>query len=240
MMDNPSSMSRQQSPHIAHQDQPGALALADFLRAHTQPLHALAERSGIVRDLLKGQADRRGYAIYLRNILPAYRELEAALERNRAIPGLARIARRELYRAPALESDLRALLGQDWEKSLPLLPAGERYRRRIAKVAEAVPTRLIAYAYVRYLGDLNGGLILRRLLARALELPDSALTFYDFPLVDDLAAAKQSYRAAFDQAGREIQDMASIANEAAMAFRLNIGVSQSVHDLLTGAADTVL
>jgi len=240
MMDNHSSMSTQQPPHNLQDDRAAATGLADVLRAHTQTLHVLAERSGIVRDLLKGQADRNGYAIYLRNILPAYRELESALDRSRSVPGLEPIARPDLYRAPALESDLRALRGDAWETSLPLLPAGERYRRRIAKVAAADPVRLIAYAYVRYLGDLNGGLILRKLLARSLQLPDSALAFYDFPLIDDLGAAKRDYRAAFDLAGREIGDPAPIASEAAMAFRLNIGVSEAVHDLLTGVADATL
>jgi heme oxygenase len=240
MMDNRSSMSTQMPPHSGHRDQNGGSGLADFLRAHTQDLHVRAERSGIVWDLLKGQADRNGYAIYLRNILPAYRALEAGLDRNHSARGLELIARRDLYRAPALESDLRALRGDAWETSLPLLPAGERYRRRIANVADADPPRLIAYAYVRYLGDLNGGLILRKLLARSLELPDSALAFYEFPLIDDLPAAKRAYRAAFDLAGQEIGDPASIANEAAMAFHLNIGVSEAVHDLLTGAADATL
>lgn len=233
-------MSTHEPPHGLRENQIGATGLADLLRAQTRALHVRAEHSGIVRDLLKGQADQNGYALYLRNILPAYRELESGLDRNRSVPGVELIARRDLYRAPALESDLRALKGDAWESYLPLLPAGERYRRRIAKVAAADPARLIAYAYVRYLGDLNGGLILRKLLARALELPESALAFYDFPLIDDLPAAKRSYRAAFDLAGQAIGDPTSIANEAAMAFRLNIGVSEAVHDLLTGAVDATL
>ncbi len=221
-------------------DPHGGSGLADLLRAHTRALHVQAERSGIVRDLLKGQVDRYGYAVYLRNILPAYREMEAGLERNRSVRGLELIACRALYRAPALEADLRSLQGDTWEKVVPLLPAGERYRRRVAEVIAMSPARLIAHAYVRYLGDLNGGTILRALVARALGLEQPALAFFDFPLLGDLAAARQSYRAAFDRAGEVIGDPAPIADEAAIAFRLNIGVSEAVHGLLTGTADPVL
>ncbi|NJM91426.1 MAG: biliverdin-producing heme oxygenase [Rhodospirillaceae bacterium] len=228
-------MSAQQTAQFDNAKPKAVSGLADRLRERTRALHSRAERSGIVRDLLTGQANRHGYAVYLRNILPAYREIEAGLERNRAAPGLDLIVRPDVYRTPALESDLRTLHGDSFERALPLLPEGERYRRRIAKVASAAPTRLIAYAYVRYLGDLNGGLILRKLLARSLGLDSLALAFYDFPLIDDLAAMKRSYRSAFDLAGLEIGDPSSIVSEAVMAFQLNNAVSQAVHDLLTGA-----
>ena len=75
-----------------------------------------------------------------------------------------------LDRAPAIESDLVALCGAHWSHDIPLLAAGDLYARRIAKAAEGDGTRLIAHAYTRYLGDLSGGQILQRLLARSLEL----------------------------------------------------------------------
>ncbi len=240
MMDNSFRMSTQEPPHTAREDRRAASGLADLLRDRTHALHARAERSGIVHRLLTGQANRYGYAVYLRNILPAYQELELGLEQHRSLPELGLIACRELYRAPALESDLRALQGASWEEDLPFLPAGERYRRRIAKVVGASPARLIAHAYVRYLGDLNGGLILRKLLARSIGLNSSELAFYDFPLIDDLPVARRSYRSAFDRAGWQIGNPSSVIAEAAMAFELNIAVSDAVHDLLTGAADAAL
>lgn len=239
MLDNRPRMSTQPTQD-APPDPHGGSGLADLLRAHTRALHVQAERSGIVRDLLKGQVDRFRYAVYLRNILPAYREMEAGLERNRTVRGLELIACRALYRAPALEADLRNLQGDAWERALPLLPAGERYRRRVAEVAAMSPPRLIAHAYVRYLGDLNGGTILRALVARALGLEHAVLAFYDFPLLDDLGAARRAYRAAFDRAGEALGDPAPIAAEAAIAFHLNIDVSEAVHGLLTGTAGAVL
>jgi heme oxygenase len=49
------------------------------LREATADLHRRAERSGVIADLLHGRATRSGYALWLRNLLPAYRNLEAAL-----------------------------------------------------------------------------------------------------------------------------------------------------------------
>jgi heme oxygenase (biliverdin-producing, ferredoxin) len=127
--------------------------------------------------MLQGRASREGYALFLLNLLPAYRALEAALELGRADPCLARLAVRALYRTAAIERDLHVLIGVR-DRWPALLPAGAAYGAQVARSADR---RLIAHAYVRYLGDLNGGRILARLLARAPGLESEALGFYDYP-----------------------------------------------------------
>jgi heme oxygenase (biliverdin-producing, ferredoxin) len=86
-------------------------------------------------------------------------------------------------------------------------------------------SRLIGHAYARYLGDLSGGQIVKRLLTRSLELPSEALSFYDFPGIADIAAFKSEYRAAIDQTGDDSEDFAAIIEEGARAFELNIALS---------------
>jgi heme oxygenase len=140
-----------------------------------------AERSGIINDVLRGKASRYRYALFLRNLLPAYRQMEAGLERHRQTPGVRAVARREVYRAQALEADLQALYGREWARSLALLPAGTLYGLSVAAAAQGDATQLIGHAYARYLGDLSGGQILRRVLARALGLGSYELSFYAFP-----------------------------------------------------------
>lgn len=202
--------------------------LADRLRDHTRDWHQRAERSGIVRDLLAGRASRHGYACFLRNLLPAYQQLEASLERHDLSPGLRRIARPEVYRSAAIEADLHALCGSGWPEALPLLAAASDYGQRVAEAAQGDGARLMGHAYVRYLGDLNGGRILRRCLARAPGLPDAALTFYDYPGVSDLAAFTAEYRAGFDAAASERLDCDALIEEAVLAFRCNIAVAEAV------------
>ena len=94
-----------------------------------------------------------------------------------------------LWRTLALERD-QALHGPGWPDALALQPAAARYRRRLVELETGQPDLLLAHAYVRYLGDLSGGQILQRLLAKSLALTPQQLSFYDFPRFDDLAALK--------------------------------------------------
>lgn len=202
--------------------------LAAALRERTRGLHEQAERSGIIRRLLKGSADCHGYALLLRNLLPAYQEMERQLELHRNAPGVRLIALPELYRADALEQDIREIEGAAWRLSLPLLGSGRRYAARIAESAEHEPARLVGHAYVRYLGDLNGGQILRRLFSRSLGLEQRHLSFYDFPAIPDLGMFKLEIRAKLNCVAMEVTDTDNIVAEALEAFRLNIDLSHDV------------
>ncbi len=205
--------------------------LAFALREGTRALHDRAERSGMVADMLKGRATRSGYGLLLRNLLPAYQALELALERRRTTPGVGRLARRELYRTAALEADLLALAGADWANALPLLPAAELYAHRVAEAAAGTGDGLAGHAYVRYLGDLSGGQILRRLLARSLGLGEAALNFYAFPAVADIAACKRDYIQMLEALGA-VLDKSCVVASAVGAFAINIEISEAVHRMV--------
>jgi heme oxygenase (biliverdin-producing, ferredoxin) len=215
---------------------PSLPSVVTELYLHTKTLHLEAERTGIIRDLLRGEATREGYTLLLRNLLPAYQAMERGLERHRGSPALGSLAEFRLDRAPALEADLVALCGERWSQHIPLLDAGEQYARRINKAAEGDGIRLIAHAYTRYLGDLSGGQILQRLLARSLALRPSQLSFYDFSRFSDLGALKAKYRQTLDSAGALTVDPKPLIEEGALAFSLNIDLSCAVRDTLSSGA----
>jgi heme oxygenase len=214
---------------------PVSVVTALYLR--TKALHLEAERSGIIRDLLRGSAHRDGYTLLLRNLLPAYRAMEQGLARHRKTPGIGALANFRFDRAPAIESDLAALCGEAWQHDIPLLPAGDRYARRITEAAQGNGARLIAHAYTRYLGDLSGGQILQRLLERSLALRPAELSFYDFPRYPDLAALKATYRDALDRAGALAGEQDAVVEEGALAFTLNIDLSCAVQAALQPATN---
>lgn len=211
---------------------PKSGGLADRLYATTRSLHAQAERSGVVRDILRGRATRQGYSTLLRNLLPAYEEMEHRLDGHRDTPGVRMIVQPAVFRTRALESDLKALCGEGWGSSLPLLPAGERYQQQVVAAAHGTGARLIAHAYTRYLGDLNGGQFLRRLLAQSLALGPDMLSFYDFPAIEDPEEFKLQYRTALDRAGSELGVVDDVLDEAMVAFALNIELSNAVQAAL--------
>jgi heme oxygenase len=200
--------------------------LLEALRERTADLHTRAERSGIIADILHGRASRDGYVLMLRNFLPVYQALEQRLERHAGSPAVGPIARPELARAAAIEADLASLSAA--MSALPVLPATVNYVDAIVRAADGDGGRLIAHAYARYLGDLSGGQILKKLLVRSLDLPPGALSFYEFPDIGDIAAFKAEYRAAIDRAGDEIGDFEAVVEEGAKAFQLNIDLSTAL------------
>jgi len=198
-----------------------SLRLAETLRDATAGLHREAERSGVIHDLLTRRADRAAFATLLRNLLPVYEALEAGLERHRETPLLGRLARPELYRSAALRADLAEFGGNP-----PVLGEGLAYAARVAEAASGDGAGLLAFAYVRYMGDLSGGQILNRLLSRTLGL--SGLAFYTFPGIADPAEFASAYRDAIDQAGVLLGDTAPVVEMAQAAFRLDIDLSVAI------------
>jgi heme oxygenase len=180
----------------------------DDIKAATWPLHREAERSGIVAAILAGTATREGVALLWRNLLPVYQALDAT---SFGLPALVR--------SDAIEADL-AILAPDAD--LPLLPEAAEYA---ARVRSADAGRLIAHAYVRYLGDLNGGLLLQRKLTASLGV--APLAFHAFPGIADPRAFAAAYRAGLDQALAAADGEAVLA-EAVAAFTLNIALSRAV------------
>ncbi|MDB5652821.1 MAG: biliverdin-producing heme oxygenase [Tardiphaga sp.] len=215
-----------------HQE-PAPASVVTALYLGTKTLHVEAERSGILRDMLRGEASRDGIILLQRNLLAAYQALELGLERHRDTPALQALANYRLDRAPALAADLTALCGGDFT-SVPLLPAGAAYAQRVTACAEGDGVRLIAHAYTRYLGDLNGGQILKRLLMKNPGLRAEELSFYDFPNLD-LAALKSGYRDALDRAGLQAADPQAVIDEGLVAFQLNIDLSWAVQNALLPA-----
>jgi heme oxygenase len=206
--------------------------LTEALRERTAALHLAAERSGVINDILRKKADRRGYCLLLRNVVPAYRTMEQALERYKHRPIFRAFARPELYRAGALAHDLTALSGEHWERDLIALPAATLYAAQVSKAAEGDGARLVAHAYVRYFGDLSGGQILKNLLGKTLELQPEALTFYEFPGIEDPSAFKSAMRQAIDGDVAAVCDPEQVIEEAMLAFEHNIAVSKAVQDYL--------
>ena len=202
-------------------EQPGAPSkLSSILRLRTAAVHRRAEQSGIIADILAGKASRLGYALLLANLLPAYEALEQQIIGGQARPELDRVA--------AIEADLLAIAGPDWRRTLPRLDSATRYAERIRSTHAGDGALALAHAYVRYLGDLSGGLVLARLLARNLDLRPDQLSYYRFPAIGDVAAYKDDYRRALDAADLPSPRLSQVADEALAAFELNVALSIDV------------
>ena len=196
--------------------------LSDSLKSETRNLHTAVENSAFVQALFRGGLKQSAYALFLRNLREIYAALERGLERQSPGSPASLVWSPALRRLPAIDRDLDALHGPNWAEVLDTLPATVRYVERLDRLSESRPELLVAHAYVRYLGDLNGGQALARLVMRRFEPADGqGVEFYDFGEADVIGKLKQGFKVGLDEIGRTMHDDASIVDEAQLAFRLH-------------------
>jgi heme oxygenase len=197
----------------------GPSVLAERLRLETRELHAEAERSGVMADLLHGRLARPGYCALLRNLHAIYAALEAALGAHRDDPMIGAVQSPALRREAALASDLDLLHGAGWRDAIVLVPATAGYVDRLRELAATGSCALVAHAYVRYLGDLHGGQLLKRRIAGQLGAEGEAGTrFYEFGGEPQMLALRQSFRAALAALRPNAAQGELIVAEARWAF----------------------
>jgi len=194
--------------------------LAAQLRSATRTLHAEVERAGIMPGLLRGELPVPVYAALLRNLHAIYATLEPALTRLANDPRIGPFCRAEIFRQPALENDLTALSPTHNWLDLPVQDATQAYVARLIRAESHDPVRLVAHAYVRYLGDLNGGQLLARTVSRLTEqLNASCVAFYDFGGQAAAANLARDLRQALDSLPLSDAEVAVVVDEAMWAFK---------------------
>ena len=202
--------------------------LSQRLKEATADLHRQAERSGLMARLLRGRIDHAAYGRLLRSLLEIYQALEDAFRRHATHRLLAELPLTGLWRSDALRGDIDALRAS---RVAPAAPALE-YAGRLAQLSRDDPALLAAHAYVRYLGDLHGGQVLRTIVGRALALHDGdGLAFYALGDAAQVRASVSALRQGFDRIG--LADPAAagrIVAEAREAFARHIVLFESLAD----------
>ena len=177
----------------------GELAgFAERIKTETDAAHRATEQSRFVGDLLAGKLTKEGYAALLAQTYLVYEVLERAGRTHVADPIAAPFIAPELVRLPALAADLEFLLGPNWRDELVALPATAAYVARLEEVAFDWPADFVAHHYLRYMGDLSGGQIIRRMLERAYGYETDGLRFYIFDQIAKPKLFKDDYRAKLD------------------------------------------
>jgi heme oxygenase len=100
---------------------------------------------------------------------------------------------------------------------------------RIKTISSERPELLVAHAYTRYLGDLSGGQLLKKIAQRAMNLPDGkGLAFYEFDQVEDEQEFKQNYKKALDSLPLDSTLAENIVAEANVSFTMNMKMFQEL------------
>lgn len=203
--------------------------LATQLREGTSKSHSMAENVSFVKSFLGGVVDKDSYRKLVSNLYFVYSAMEEAMEKNKDNPIIAPIYFRELNRRKSLEKDLEYFYGENWRTTILISDATQLYVDRIAMVSEERPELLVAHAYTRYLGDLSGGQILKKIAQRAMNLSDGkGLSFYEFDDVNDEQQFKQNYKKALDSLGLDLNLADQIVAEANLSFTMNMKMFQEL------------
>lgn len=216
-------------------DAEAAAPFSQVLRERSRTGHQSAEGSRYLAALTDGRLDRSGYAAMVVQHWHIYRALEAIAEGYAGHPVAEPFVLDELNRTAALAADLEHLLGP------AEIPAPYETTRRYVERIEAQsswPAGFVAHHYVRYLGDLSGGLIIGRMIAQHYELESGrpGVLFYHFDRIQSPKRFKEQYRRLLDAAPWSPAEQERIVAEVLLAYELNIAVFAELADREVPAA----
>jgi heme oxygenase len=214
--------------------------LATKLREGTKKSHSMAENTGFVACFLKGTVEKTSYRKLVSNLYFVYSAMEEEMERQHNHSIVAKIYFPELNRKSALEQDLYYYYGSNWREQVAPSAAAEEYIARIREVSNTAPELLVAHSYTRYLGDLSGGQILKKIAQTAMNLDSDGTAFYEFKTISDEKAFKNSYRQAMNELPLDEAACDRIVQEANHAFGLNMKMFRELEGSLIKAIGVML
>ncbi len=210
--------------------------LATKLREGTKKSHSMAENTGFVACFLKGTVEKNSYRKLAANLYFVYSAMEEEMERQKDHPIVSKIYFPELNRKDALEKDLQYYYGPNWRSEVAPSDAAKSYIARIRQVSNTAPELLVAHSYTRYLGDLSGGQILKKIAVTGMNLSGGDGThFYEFPTIADEKAFKNSYRQAMNDLPVDDATGDRIVDEANDAFGMNMTMFKELEGSLIKA-----
>lgn len=222
------------SPHGTPLPQDGTAEVTDedmafsrIIRETSWSDHSDSEGAGFMDDIIKGRGTRQDYVDLVAQHFFMYEALEAAAAQLAADPAFADFHPAALVRMASVQSDLAYLIGDDWRERIVATPATEAYAARIREIAdEKWLPGIVAHHYTRYLGDLSGGQMIAKLVAKQHDLADGGIEFYNFTDLGPIPAFKNTYRAGLDRLGASMDDAERerFLEEVRIAYGFNTAV----------------
>ena len=198
------------------------LPFSQALRERTWTGHGESEGAGFMSDLMSGKGTRDDYIALVAQHFFVYQALETVGAQFSADAVAAPFLSPQLTRIPALESDLAFLLGAEWREQIAPLDTTERYVDRIRRIgADHWAGGLVAHHYTRYLGDLSGGQMIRKLMQRQFGFETNGVGFYLFEQIASPKEFKQTYREQLDAVDWSPEERERVIDEVLLAYRLN-------------------
>ncbi|EDO37616.1 predicted protein, partial [Nematostella vectensis] len=205
--------------------------LSKELKKGTKVVHRAAENVHFVKEFARGRIESYWYRVLLADLYYVYSVLEEESRKHKDHPCFGPIHFPEkLERTESIKEDLAFYYGEDWEEQIKLSDATKEYVDRLKAISAEDPRLLIPHHYTRYLGDLSGGAILKKMAVKAMKLPETGegVKFFTFDKVANAKEFKNHYRSRLDKLdiSKDVSD--KLVQEANLAFMLNIKVFKEI------------
>lgn len=193
-----------------------------FLRRYKMSLkeltwdnHKRAEKTAFIKKLLKKEITPHQYYVYLCNQLYMYWFLEETARKHDIFKDIEEIARSE-----SILNDLEQIEADHAFKQPTPTKTAEKYREHIRLISND-KEKLIAHIYVRHMGDLSGGQIIKRFV------PVPHISHYEF--ASDVDVLKDNFRSKLsddmaDEANLCFEFMIDFLEELAKGFEFHVDV----------------
>ena len=200
------------------------------MKKETWDEHEASKDSRFAKGIMSNEFGEQGFIEWQRALYPIYVELEDILKKNRKDPVLHVFDHRKLDRAERIYNDLQ-VLGEDPLKIPSPLKTIPPYIAAIKK-ASAVPQRLMAYHYTRYMGDMNGGQVISRAMQTVCGIDKLALTCYDFSELGDVYHYRKQYKTLLELSPWTEEEKEMFIDEAKIAYSVNSNMFEELYDYL--------
>jgi heme oxygenase len=172
------------------------------LRELTQTKHEEIEAMPFTQYMLSGNISNEDYAKFLYQMMHLYKTMEEVASNLNILDNMG-----DLPRYYYIKHDYEELVGESIKH--PILPATKEYCDYLREITN--PNKILGHMYVRYMGDMAGGQMIKKLV------PGSG-SFYDFKNLRDLVMKFRS----------KLSD--NLLEEAILAFNYNIAITRNLQD----------
>jgi heme oxygenase len=202
------------------------------LRRETAPDHNNAESDDVMIRLLRGELPLSLYLELVVQLQAVYDTLEKCARRMSTDPRIGAFMDQALNRVDSLAIDRQELEHRLTKSGGDVLPATRDFCTRIETVTRERPLLLLAHHYTRYLGDLSGGIMIGRSVDQNFGFNGGpGVTWFQFPLIDEIDAYKTTYRARLDSLDVSDNEADQLVAEAHLSYALNGAMLRAVSGL---------
>ena len=201
--------------------------LSDLLKQKTSSIHQELESSTFVQQLFTGKLSSTEYYTYIKSLYDVYILLEEKILFDKETKFIRPIYFPELSRVSTIHKDinyLESIIDHSKIYNYTL----DSVRAYLKLIANASSHQLIAHCYVRYMGDLSGGQMLKKVVQKYYANDsEQGINFYTFS-IDNITAFKINYKEKMNSIKLSKIEQEEVLEEAEKAFFCNLCLFQEL------------